>query len=130
MAWAGIGCTADTGPEWELQYNDGESGGIDTPRESPEDDCRNVSPAYDEVTAFNLCVTCHAATKTGAARSSAPTDVNFDTEAAADAHAYDAAGMVRSGVMPPARSGLKLTDAEKRQLYDWAECAESLHEAD
>jgi uncharacterized membrane protein len=65
---------------------------------------------------------CHASTKAGADRHSAPMSVNFDTEAAADAVADRAVLMVKGGVMPPPGSGLALNDTEKQQLYEWVMC--------
>jgi uncharacterized membrane protein len=85
-------------------------------------DCNGTPPAYADVTAFTKCTTCHASTKTGAQRANAPADVNFDTEAAADAHAEEAASEVNKGDMPPRGSGVTLTDSEKQQLYAWALC--------
>ena len=87
-------------------------------------DCAGTAPTFQQVTAFAKCVGCHASTKSGVDRHYAPASVNFDTRAAAEANAQSAVTMVRTGQMPPAGSGLTLTDAEKRQLYDWAMCAD------
>jgi hypothetical protein len=48
--------------------------------------------------------------------------VNFDTAAGADAVAERAVLMVKGGAMPPAASGLALSDTEKQQLYEWVMC--------
>ena len=92
------------------------------PHTSDNVTCNGTPPTFQQVTAFDKCVICHAATKTGAQRAAAPPNINFDTEAAADAHAERAVSLVVIGVMPPRASGLTLTDAEKQQLYDWATC--------
>lgn len=85
-------------------------------------DCNGTPPSYEQVTALTKCTTCHSSSKSGAQRAKAPTDVNFDTQAAAEAHAEEAASEVNKGDMPPRGSGITLTDAEKQQLYDWALC--------
>ena len=43
------------------------------------------APSYEELSALNSCVTCHASTKVGSERKAAPESVNFDTEPAAKA---------------------------------------------
>lgn len=85
-------------------------------------DCAGTPPAFAQVAAFKVCVMCHASTKGVTQRSSAPIDVNFDTERDADAHADRAVMLVMSGLMPPRASGLMLTDADKQQLYAWVMC--------
>lgn len=87
-------------------------------------DCAGTAPTYQQVTAFAKCATCHSSTKSGVDRRYAPASVNFDTRAGAESNAQSAVSMVKTGQMPPAASGLTLTDAEKRQLYDWAMCAD------
>jgi hypothetical protein len=49
---------------------------------------------------------------------------NFDTEAAAEKHAEEAAAEVYGGAMPPKDSGLTPTSGEKKTLYEWALCAD------
>jgi uncharacterized membrane protein len=88
----------------------------------PDVDCTGTKPAYDDVTAFKKCTTCHSSKLSGAARNEAPTDINFDTEPAAEAHAEKAASEVNEGAMPPKDSGLTLTSDEKTTLYKWALC--------
>jgi len=85
-------------------------------------DCNGAPPTFGEVTAFTKCTTCHSSSKSGAQRANAPAGVNFDTEAAANAKAEEAASEVNKGDMPPRASGVTLTDAEKQQLYAWALC--------
>jgi hypothetical protein len=97
------------------------SGGSSIPAAPADADCVDT-PTYEEVAAFNLCVRCHDSTKAGVDRKSAPINVNFNTEAEADAHSLQAVSMVMKGAMPPPSTGLKLTDAEKQQLYTWAMC--------
>jgi uncharacterized membrane protein len=82
----------------------------------------DAAPSFEAVTAFIKCRMCHASTRSGADRSGAPPTINFDSEASASANASDALHMVQSGVMPPSSSGIKLSDAEKEQLYAWALC--------
>jgi uncharacterized membrane protein len=112
FGWIAIGCTADPEP-----YEDG----YGNQEPEPADECVD-SPPFERVTAFDKCVNCHSSAKSGPDRKAAPASVNFDTAAAADTAAEDAAGMVRSGAMPPRASGLVLTDLEKQQLYAWASC--------
>ena len=88
----------------------------------PEVDCSGTIPAYADVDAFKKCTTCHSSKLEGKARNEAPEDVNFDTESAAKAHAEEAAHEVYEGAMPPAGSGLTLTESEKTDLYKWALC--------
>jgi uncharacterized membrane protein len=97
-------------------------GGDDEDEELPDVECPTTPVKYEEVTAFTKCATCHSSTKMGAARAEAPTDINFDTEAAAKAHAMKAASEVNEGAMPPKATGITLTDAEKDTLYKWALC--------
>lgn len=87
----------------------------------PDVDCTTV-PKYAEVTAFNKCSTCHASSKTGAARADAPMNINFDTEALAQQYAMKAASEVNEGAMPPKATGITLTAEEKDKLFKWALC--------
>lgn len=118
LVLSALGC-ASTGPDDTLPYAmaGGETSLI------ADSECDESTPTYGEVAAFSKCVGCHSSAKTGAARKSAPADVNFDSKAAADEVAEDAAAMVRAGAMPPRSTGAVLSDAEKQQLYTWAECA-------
>jgi len=89
----------------------------------PEVDCATGAvPTYGQVTAFTKCAVCHDSAKSGAARVMAPADINYDTYAGADAHATKAASEVNEGAMPPASSGITLTEEEKQTLYRWALC--------
>src|SRR3954452_7358312 len=89
----------------------------------PDVDCSmGTTPAYDEVAALKKCSVCHSSQLKGSARRDAPTDVNFDTEAAARKKDEDAASEVNGGDMPPSGSGITLTADEKKDLYKWALC--------
>lgn len=88
----------------------------------PDVDCSGTVPAFADVTALAKCSACHSSTLTGSARRNAPSDVNYDTESAANASAEDASSEVNGGDMPPANSGITLTDSEKQSLYKWALC--------
>ena len=90
--------------------------------ELPDVDCSGTLPTYAQVTAFTKCSVCHSSAFMGAARQEAPADVNFDTEAGALAHAMKAAEEVNEGAMPPAGSGVTLTEMEKQDLYRWTLC--------
>lgn len=89
-------------------------------------------PTYAQVTLFHTtCVNCHSSTKTGDDRKGmgaekAPSDVNFDTYAAAKTSAILAAEELYEdarGAMPPEDSGLPVaTDAEKKEVLVWAKC--------
>ena len=88
----------------------------------PDVDCTGTVPAFEDVTALTKCAMCHSSKLSGASRKSAPADINFDTKAAADAHAEKAASEVNGGSMPPAGSGITLSNDEKQALYKWALC--------
>ncbi|MEY4579770.1 MAG: hypothetical protein RL701_4473 [Pseudomonadota bacterium] len=88
----------------------------------PDVDCSGTTPVYAEVTALQKCSTCHSSKLAGSARRNAPTNVNYDTESAANSSAEDASSEVNGGDMPPANSGITLTDDEKQALYKWALC--------
>lgn len=135
LAWLAIGCSGGGGVESPYyggdsgggEYGGGEYGGSTsvspalTPAANP--DCVGDIPEYEDVAAFDKCVTCHDSMKGAGQRKSAPMGVNFDTKAAAEAHAMQAVNVVKAGVMPPAPSGLTLSQAEKQQLYLWAMCS-------
>jgi hypothetical protein len=127
LALLGAGCASDVAapPSPESYGGYGSSSGYDgygSPAPQPSSPSCDNPPSYAQVTAFTKCAHCHSASKTGAQRNGAPPNVNFDSEAAADAHATAASSAVLSGVMPPKSSGLTLTAAEKQQLYDYAMC--------
>jgi uncharacterized membrane protein len=88
----------------------------------PKIDCTTVTvvPTYSEV-AWPFCTSCHNSTLSGAARQDAPGDVNYDTYAAAKAHATQAAAQVNAGQMPPGGAP-QMTEAQKTALYQWALC--------
>ncbi len=99
----------------------------------PAVDCAmETVPKFADVTIFSkTCVTCHSSTKTGAERKGmgmeeAPSDINFDTYAAAKASAMKAADELfedARGAMPPEDSGLAVaTEAEKHAVLVWAKC--------
>jgi uncharacterized membrane protein len=99
-------------------------GGDDDEAELPEVDCdTGAVPDYEDVSAFDTCTNCHDSSKTGAARAGAEEGVNFDTEAAAQKSAMEAAHEVYEGEMPPKGAGT-LTEAQKEQLYRWALCSD------
>ncbi|HET6338086.1 MAG TPA: hypothetical protein VFG30_32915 [Polyangiales bacterium] len=136
LALTAFGCSDDYGstsdPAAQPIGYDGYNGGgygETTPAPSPtptapaNPDCAGSIPAYEDVAAFDKCVMCHDSMKAAGQRKSAPINVNFDTQVAADSHALQAVSMVKAGVMPPVSSGLTLTDAEKQQLYTWAMCS-------
>jgi hypothetical protein len=135
LVWLAVGC-GDAGPvapyasegggAYEVSGSGGDYGGDGSgassiPAAPADADCVDT-PTYEEVAAFNTCVRCHDSTKAGVDRKSAPVNVNFNTEADADAHSLQAVSMVMKGAMPPPSTGLKLSDAEKQQLYTWAMC--------
>ena len=88
----------------------------------PDVDCSGTVPAFEDVVALEKCSTCHSSKLSGSARRSAPSNINFDTKAAADAKAEDAASEVYGGDMPPSGSGITLSADEKQALYKWALC--------
>lgn len=88
----------------------------------PDVDCSGTVPAYADVAALKKCATCHSTELSGAARRGSPSDVNYNTEAAASAKAEDAASEVYGGDMPPSNAGFTLSEEEKQALYKWALC--------
>jgi uncharacterized membrane protein len=93
---------------------------------APTIDCSAVAsvPTFAQVSVFtSTCNSCHSSTKTGADRKNAPVDINFDDYASAKAHANTAQSEVAGGDMPPATyTGPKPTEAQKTELYTWAQC--------
>ena len=96
--------------------------GGDDEDELPDVDCSGSVPAFDDVAALKKCATCHSSKLSGGDRKNAPANVNFDTQAAAESHDEKAAEEVNEGAMPPAGSGVTLTNDEKQVLYTWALC--------
>ena len=115
------GCAPNDNTDLQQPYSAETAPGSEIPG-NPNPDCASAPATFAQVEAFKVCVTCHATTKSIAQRSSAPIDVNFDTERDAAAHANRAVMLVMSGLMPPSASGLSVSDAAKRQLYSWAMC--------
>ncbi|MGD8862072.1 MAG: hypothetical protein PVI30_18820 [Myxococcales bacterium] len=112
----------DSGSE-EGAAGGGGEGGEDGELELPEVDCDGADvPAFADVAAFQTCTTCHSSALNGEQRNQAPDDDNFNTYESAVEIADEAAHEVYEGAMPPADSGLSLTDAEKEELYLWALC--------
>jgi len=95
--------------------------GSDDPATMSDTDCSSP-PRYGDVAAFKKCTMCHASSLQDAARHQAPPQINFDTYTAADSVASEAMQQVSEGRMPPPASGIKLTDSEKQQLYEWVQC--------
>jgi uncharacterized membrane protein len=116
----GVAC-AQADPSASVPYSAG-YGATSAPQAPANMDCAGAIPSFDQVSAFDKCASCHAASKLGEDRHAAPATVNFDTAAAADAHGDQAVNLVRAGVMPPPGSGLILSQAEKEQLYEWVMC--------
>jgi hypothetical protein len=89
----------------------------------PTADCDGEHvPSFAEVEIFDKCVGCHGSGVTGPARNAAPISANFDDHDSAAANAESAAQYVFIGFMPPPQTGISVSDAEKRQLYQWALC--------
>jgi mono/diheme cytochrome c family protein len=67
------------------------------------------------------CNSCHASSLSGGARNGAPSSVNWDTYAAASVGNQPNRGNIRSqaGTMPPAGSGLSLSQAQKDLFQQW-----------
>ena len=97
--------------------------GDDDDDSEPDVSCTGTIPTYADVDAFDKCTMCHSSALTGNARNGAPVDANFDTESGAEAHDDEIAHEVSQGDMPPPASNIKLTAAEKDELYRWALCA-------
>lgn len=68
-----------------------------------------------------ICMNCHDSSKTGGDRNGAPASVNWDTYAAATTGDQPNHGNNRAqaGTMPPASSGLSLTQAQKDLFQQW-----------
>ena len=84
-------------------------------------DCSASAPTFGELTIWPLCTICHASSLTGSARQGAPSNVNFDSFAAAANQAMSAAVQVSAGDMPPPGEA-QPTSAQKTALYQWALC--------
>jgi len=111
------GCKSDDDDDADDASEEGEN--------MSEPDCDGTIPAFEDVSAFDKCVTCHDSSKTTAAtRMAAPQDINFDTESAALEHAAKAAEEVEEGKMPPAGSGITISASQKADLIKWASCTE------
>lgn len=110
-------CGDDSGDGGAGASGVGGSGG-----DEPDPDCDGDVPVYTDVTIFDKCTTCHSSENTAGARNGAPSSFNFDTFAAAMASAENAVEEVAEGAMPPANSGITLTEAEKKALYAWGLC--------
>lgn len=88
---------------------------------TPGVDCSTVKP-YAEVTAFqNSCNACHSSALTGADRLGAPSDINYDTHAAAKTELEESIEVMLEGEMPPS-DGPPITDEEKQVLLTWLQC--------
>jgi cytochrome c5 len=90
----------------------------------PEIDCAKVTvPTFAEVNAFKTnCVICHGKNLTGPARQEAPAEWNFDDYESASSEPEEVVAEVYEGAMPPPASNLKLSDADKQQVYAWGLC--------
>jgi uncharacterized membrane protein len=85
-------------------------------------DCSTETPAaFASLKGFDSCTTCHSSTLTGAARSSAPVGIDFDTYELAKANAREAVSELDEGAMPPAGNP-QPTDAQKEAIAVWAAC--------
>jgi uncharacterized membrane protein len=87
-------------------------------------DCAAPVPTYAQLKtgALTKCTNCHSSMLTTAAqRTAAPTNVNYDTYAAAKDQAEDGAHQVKIGQMPFAGSPA-LTEQEKADFLKWAAC--------
>jgi len=93
----------------------------ETQAPAPVDACADA-PTFSEVTAFQKCLNCHSENNSGAARRGAPAGVNFDTESGALTHADHIEEQVAGRSMPPASSGITLTEEERQTLLDWVRC--------
>lgn len=123
FALLGFAC-AEPSPNSSGPYSSGGGnyGRTMAPVKPANQDCAGDIPTFAQVSAFAKCASCHASTKLGADRHAAPSTINFDSAAAADAYGDLAVDLVKAGIMPPPSSGVSLTQAEKEQLYEWVMC--------
>ena len=84
-------------------------------------DCPETVPTYSELTIWPLCTVCHSSSLSGSARQGAPSNVNFDTYAAAARAASEAVAEVSAGRMPPPGETQPTSD-QTRALEEWAQC--------
>jgi uncharacterized membrane protein len=88
-------------------------------------DCSTVAsvPTFEDLQMgiLPICLGCHSARVTGAARHGAPDGLNFDTYEEFESVADTASYLVSQHEMP-APSGDGPTDSERNQLYAWAAC--------
>lgn len=97
------------------------SGSNATTSTSSGADCSATIPTYSELTIWPLCTVCHSSSLSGSARQGAPSNVNFDTYAAAARAAGEAVTEVTAGRMPPSGE-TQPTSAETAALEQWAQC--------
>lgn len=90
---------------------------------APQPDCKSSAvPGYANVAAFKKCTMCHSTALSSGARNQAPPELNFNTYEGASSVSNEIALQVSEGRMPPPASGIKLSEAEKQQLLQWADC--------
>jgi uncharacterized membrane protein len=77
-------------------------------------DAAEIKPILDE-----YCVPCHSTALSGAARSGAPSGIDYDTYDAAVANAVSGNSEIQSGGMPPSGNGP--TAEEKRLFQLWVD---------
>jgi mono/diheme cytochrome c family protein len=70
---------------------------------------------------FSTCTGCHSSERSGAARTGAPSDINFDVYATAKTHASHAVEEIEEGEMPPP-SRPKPSQAVVDAIAKWAAC--------
>jgi uncharacterized membrane protein len=118
------GANADAGAITDADVDANTDASADTAAVNrPSADCEDRDiPAFVDVQAFERCLGCHATALTGDARNEAPPGVNFDDYDSAAAMAERAAQYVFLDIMPPPAAGIRMSEAEKQQLYRWALC--------
>ncbi|MEZ4449058.1 MAG: hypothetical protein R3B09_06200 [Nannocystaceae bacterium] len=88
--------------------------------ELPQVDCASATvPRFDEMSVWNSCVGCHSSKLSGAGRSGAPSDFNYDSHEAALFDPFETAEVVVEGEMPP---GGGLSAADRELINTWAQC--------
>lgn len=107
-----IGCSGESG-------DDDDDDDDTTPTETPVVDCSGTIPTFSEVTIWPACTSCHASDLSGASRSGAPPDINFDVYTSAKDYATLAVAEVDSGSMP---IGGSVEQSQKDSLRKWAQC--------
>jgi hypothetical protein len=121
FAWSCLGCSGDGTPGGEPPECDSKCEAEKDDSGADSNECLDV-PSFGEVAGFTKCRTCHDSSLTGADRNGAPAAYNFDDYDVASGLADRIAMLVAREEMPPASSGVTVTDTQRAEIVTWALC--------